>query len=210
MKYIDMDAIYRNIPPDQIPWNSLDPPGALVELVRSGTIKPCRAIDLGCGTGNYAMYLAGNGFLVTGIDGSPTAIRMARDTAEKSGLACTFIVADLLGDMHEVQETFDFAFDWEVLHHIFPEDRDAYLKNVYRLLNPGARYFSVSFSEKDPQFGGKGKFRKTRLGTVLYFSSESEISALIDPYFRILDIQTITINGKYGMHCAVSVLSERR
>ena len=210
MKYFDIDRIYRTLPPDRIPWNSETPPDALVQLVKDGKVRPCRTIDLGCGAGNYAIYLAGLGFDVTGVDSSPAAIKIARENAEKQGVRCRFIVADLLGDMHEVTDTFDFAYDWEVLHHVFPEDRGAYIRNVHTLLRPGATYFSVCFSEKDPQFGGRGKYRMTQIGTTLYFSSEAEIRELVSSYFTIRELKTIKISGKFGPHCAVCLLSERR
>jgi len=210
MKYVDIDRIYQQLPLEKIPWDMESPPQVLVDLVTSGKVRPCRTIDLGCGTGNYAIYLAGLGFDVTGVDSSPTAIRIAREKAQRKGVKCRFIVADLLGDLHEVTGRFDFAFDWEVLHHIFPDDRKTYIKNVYSVLNPKALYFSVCFSEQDPQFGGAGKFRKTMIGTTLYFSSESEIRNLLSPYFVIGEVRTIEIGGKYGPHCAVSAIAERR
>jgi cyclopropane fatty-acyl-phospholipid synthase-like methyltransferase len=210
MKYANVDRIYRTIPLDNIPWNSETPPDALVELVQDGIVRPCKTIDLGCGAGNYAIYLAGHGFDVTGVDSSPTAIKIAIENAKKRGARCRFIVADLLGDLHEVTGMFDFAYDWEFLHHIFPEDRETYIKNVYKILNPGATYFSVCFSEKDPQFGGSGKYRKTRIGTTLYFSSESELRDLVSPYFTIRELKTIEVSAKYGPHCAVYLLAERR
>jgi len=210
MKYVDIDRIYQQLPLEKIPWDMESPPQVLVDLVTSGKVRPCRTIDLGCGTGNYAIYLAGLGFDVTGVDSSPTAIRIAREKAQRKGVKCRFIVADLIGDLHEVTERFDFAFDWEVLHHIFPDDRKTYIKNVYSVLNPKALYFSVCFSEQDPQFGGAGKFRKTMIGTTLYFSSESEIRNLLSPYFVIGEVRTIEIGGKYGPHCAVSAIAERR
>jgi len=210
MKTGNIDEIYRRMPLDRIPWNVETPPDALVELVRSGEVKPCRTIDLGCGAGNYAIYLAGMGFDVTGVDGSPTAIEIAKEKAEEKGIRCNFIVADLLGDLHEVDGTFDFAYDWEVLHHIFPDDREPYMKNVHKILNPGAKYLSVCFSDEDLQFGGTGKFRKTTIGTVLYFSSETEICELLSPYFIIGELKTIDISGKYGSHRAVYALSYRR
>jgi SAM-dependent methyltransferase len=210
MKYADIDRIYQKIPLDKIPWNSGTPPDALVDLVQGGKIRPCRTVDLGCGAGNYAIYLAGQGFDVTGIDSSPTAIRIATENARKQGARCRFVVANLLGDLHEVQETFDFAYDWELLHHIFPEDRADYIQNVHNILNPGALYLSVSFSEEDPQFGGRGKYRSTPIGTILYFSSESEVRDLFSPHFVIRDLKTIEVSGKFGPHRAVYVLSERR
>ena len=209
MKYFDIDRIYRTVPLDRIPWNSETPPDALVQLVQDGKVRPCRTIDLGCGAGNYAIYLAGLGFDVTGADSSPAAIKIAQENAEKRGVRCRFIVGDLLGDMHEVTDTFEFAYDWELLHHIFPEDRGGYIRNVYTLLKPGSTYFSVCFSEKDPQFGGSGKYRMTPVGTTLYFSSESELRELVSPFFIIRELKTIEISGRYGPHCAVCILSER-
>jgi len=49
-----MDSIYKSIPLEEIPWNIETPPDALVELVDSGKVTPCKTIDLGCGAGNYA------------------------------------------------------------------------------------------------------------------------------------------------------------
>ena len=210
MEYTDIDRIYRNVPLDKIPWNNEIPPDALVELVESGKVRPCRAVDLGCGAGNYAIYLAAHGFEVTGIDKSPTAIRIATEKAQQRNVRCRFIVADLIGDLHEVQDRFDFAFDWEFLHHIFPDDRTIYMNNVSKILNRGALYLSVSFSETDPQFGGTGKFRTTPIGTTLYFSSESELQDLISPVLIIHELKTIEVSGRFGPHRAVYVLSERR
>ncbi len=204
-----IDSIYKNMPLDEIPWNVEVPPDAIVELVESGIVKPCRTIDLGCGAGNCAIYLSDRGFDVTGIDFSPAAIKIAQETAKKKGAKCTFIISDILNNLDEVKGTFDFAYDWEVLHHIFPENRNKYLENVHRILNPKGKYFSLSFSEKDPQFGGIGKYRKTPLGTVLYFSSEDELKTLFSRYFSIIDHRTIETFGKYSPHIAVYSLIER-
>lgn len=210
MEPVDIDKIYQKVPLDKIPWNIETPPNELVELIREENIRPCKTVDLGCGVGNYAIYLASKGFEVTGVDSSPTAIEMAKENARKRGVDCNFIVADLLGDLHNVKETFDFAYDWELLHHIMPEDREKYVINVHKILKPMAYYFSVCFSEKDPQFGGIGKIRRTPLGTILYFSSESELQELFSPYLVIKELKTVKITGKFGPHCAIYLLSKRR
>lgn len=202
MKQVEMDKIYRNMPLEEIPWNIETPPDALVELIESGKVKPCKTIDFGCGAGNYAIYLASVGFDVTGIDISPSAIKTAKENAKKKKVKCNFLVADVLGDLDEVKQTFDFAYDWELLHHTYPEKRKKYVENVYRILNPGGNYLSVCFSEKDPQFGGSGKYRETPLGTILYFSSEDESRDLFEPYFNIKELKTIEISGKFAPHLA--------
>ena len=209
MQQVDIDEIYRSMPQDKIPWNMKAPPKALVELVEGEKLRPCKAIDFGCGTGNYAIYLAGKGFDVTGVDFSPTAIGFAKENANKEGVRCNFIVADVLGDLKEVKGTFEFAYDWELLHHIFPEDRKKYIENVSRKLNPGAQYLSVCFSEEDPQFGGLGKYRETPIGTLLYFSSEEELIDLFEPYFDIKELKTIQITGKFAPHLAVYAFVEK-
>ena len=118
-----MDNIYRNCPIEEIPWNFETPPAALVQLIENGNVTPCETIELGCGTGNYAIYLSDLGFDVTGVDFSPTTVKIAKENAKKKGVVCDFLVADVLGDMNEVKGSFDFAYDWELLHHIFPEKR---------------------------------------------------------------------------------------
>ena len=210
MKQDEMDRIYRNTSLEEIPWNVETPPDALVELVEIGKVKPCKTIDLGCGTGSYAIYLAIKGFDVTGIDISPTAIKIAKGNAKKKNVKCNFFVDDVIGDLNKIEETFTFAYDWELLHHIFPKKREKYVENVYRLLNPRGEYLSVCFSKKDTQFGGSGKYRKTRLDTLLYFSSEDELRDLFDPFFNIKELKTIEISGKPAPHLANYIFMKKK
>jgi SAM-dependent methyltransferase len=210
LKRADMDEIYKRMPPGDIPWNIQEPPQALVELVETGVVRPCKAIDLGCGAGNYAIYLATKGFDVTGVDISSTAVSIAEENAKQKGIRCHFIVANVLGELDEIRETFDFALDWELLHHIFPKDRKKYVGNVYKKLTSEGSYLSVCFSEKDQQFGGSGKYRGTRLGTLLYFSSETELRKLFEPYFVIQDLRTIQIGGKHIPHTAVYAFMRKK
>src|SRR5574342_813402 len=205
-----MDEIYANLPPDKIPWNSEAPPEILRTLVETNEIGPCKAIEFGCGAGNYVIYLASRGFDAAGVDISGVAIEIARRSASEKGVACRFIVADALGDLPEIREPFEFAYDWELLHHVFPPDREKYVGNVSRLLVPGGRYLSVCFSEKSAQFGGTGKYRRTPLDTVLYFSSESEMISLFEPLFVIDDLKTIDIEGKFATHKAVYAFMRKR
>jgi len=206
----EMEKIYSSLPLDQIPWNSESPPQALVDLCESGSVKPCKAIDLGCGAGNYAIYLARTGFDVTGVDISNSAITLAKANAARQGVDANFIVANVVEDKFVFKNNFDFAYDWGMLHHIYPEFRQNYIKNVHRLLNPKGQYLSVCFSEKDTQFGGTGKYRETPLGTRLYFSSESELRSLFNPYFDIKVLKTFKLVGKIMSHWAVYAFMEKR
>jgi SAM-dependent methyltransferase len=198
-----MQEIYSTSAPDNIPWNIQKPPTQLVELIDSGKISPCSVIDLGCGTGNYSLWLAKKGFQVTGIDFSEKAVELASIQAERENVNCKFIVGDLTDSYFKSNSKFSFAYDWEVLHHVFPEDRGTYFQNVVGMLDKGGAYFSICFSEKDPDFGGVGKFRKTPMETTLYFSSEEEIEDLLVEHFEIEKLTTTEIAGKYGPHMAI-------
>jgi SAM-dependent methyltransferase len=207
-----MDGIYGTVPLEAIPWNKPDPPAMLVDLIDTLAPPPCDVIDLGCGAGNAAVWLACRGFRVTGVDVSAKAIELAERLASARGVGCRFVQADLTSAVpDDVAGDFDFAYDWEVLHHVFPEDRARYAANVRRLLRPGGRYLSVCFSEADaPAFGGEGKWVRTPLGTLLYLSSEREIAELFEPLFRIDELRTVEIAGRHGMHLAIKALMSRR
>ena len=172
-------------------------------------VAPCDGVDIGCGCGNYTVWLAGQGFRMTGMDISPAAIALAGELARSKGVDCEFVEADITRDVTGYEGDFDLGLDWEVLHHVFPEDREAYVSGLHRLLRPGATHMSVCFSEDDPDFGGTGKYRQTPMGTTLYFSSPEEIEGVFTPRFRVLELDTTQIAGKYGPHMAVVALLER-
>jgi len=207
---IRIDDLYKNIPLEEIPWNVETPPQLLVELVDSGKVQPCKAIDLGCGAGNYAIYLAGRGFEVTGVDFSSKAIKIAKENTKRKETNCNFFVADVINELHKVNQTWDFAYDWGLLHHIFPQQRKKYIQNIRRILNPKGKYLSVCFSENDKGFGGSGKYRKTPIGSVLYFSSEGELRKLFGTCFVIVELRTVEISGKFQPHIFNYVFMERK
>lgn len=203
--------IYKKIPLDEIPWNNEQPPELLVELVESGQVKAGKVLDFGCGLGNYAIWLAGKGFDVMGVDASPTAIKIAKQNArlrqgatpwqaKRKKVKCKFVVADLTGQWLDLGEQFDFVYDWGLLHHIMPENRGKYVENVHRVLKQGGKYLSVCFNEKDTAFEGTGKYRGTNLGTAVYLSSEKELRELFGRFFRIIDFRVLEIQGKIMTH----------
>src|SRR3989339_2181263 len=151
-----MNKIYSNKDLNNIPWNVETLPGILQDLLRLKLLSPCKIIEFGCGVGNYIRYFSKLGFNATGVDISDKAIDIAKTLAQKAGVKCEFIEADVLGNLSVIKSKYEFAYDWELLHHIFPEDRNKYIENVHRLLKTHGRYMSVSFSEASTQFGGVG------------------------------------------------------
>ncbi len=134
------EIIYRYF---RAPWD-IGTREELLSLVEGGRIKPCRAIDLGCGTGANAVYLAQNGFEVTGVDLSEAAIEKARARAREAGVQVDLFVDDLT-DLRHVSGTFDFLLDYGVLDDLRPNQRELYLRSVLPLTRSGSHYLLWGF-----------------------------------------------------------------
>ena len=118
-------------------WDSDRPTSELKRVVLGDRIAPCRAVDLGCGTGSNAVWLARQGFAVTAIDVSPSAVERARERAEKAGVSVRFLAGDLR-DAGRPGGTYDFFVDCGCYGAVRREDRAGYLDALARLTRPGA------------------------------------------------------------------------
>ena len=134
------DSWYRFGKP---PWVG-GPRPELVELVTNGTLAPGRAIDLGCGEGDNAIFLAQHGFTVTGVDFAPSAIAKARRKAQAAGVEVEFVVDDLTR-LHEVRGGFDLLVDYGTLDDLGVKQRDEYVRRVVPLALPGSRFLLWCF-----------------------------------------------------------------
>ncbi|MCL4237722.1 MAG: class I SAM-dependent methyltransferase [Anaerolineae bacterium] len=136
------------VPPEIVAW--------IAALERDG--RPAgRALDLGCGTGTTALYLAERGWEVVGVDFAPNAIWRARRKAQRAGLVerAAFFSADVsrpdfLGDAGP----FDLLIDVGCMHGLVPEQRPQYAANLIRLARPGAAYLLYAFL---PRVGRDGR-----------------------------------------------------
>lgn len=155
----------------RMPWET-GPRVELVELVESGRIPPCRAIDLGCGTGSNAIFLAQHGFEVTGVDFVSSAIVKARRKLEAAGVRVDFIVDDLT-NLQKVNGTFDFLVDYGTLDDMISKDCTLYLRNVVPLTHPGSRFLLWCF-EWGPSRWWEQLVRLTRLGAMSLQPGEAE------------------------------------
>ncbi|MFZ0920550.1 MAG: class I SAM-dependent methyltransferase [Candidatus Dormiibacterota bacterium] len=143
------------------PWDIGRAQPELVSLVEAGRITG-RVIDLGCGSGENAISFAMAGLEVVGVDGSPEAIRQARDKAANRGVSIRFDVADVL-DLGEHRETSDTATDSGVFHVFDDEDRPRYAHSVRGVLRPGGHLFLLCFSEREPGDWGPRRLTQREL-----------------------------------------------
>jgi 2-polyprenyl-3-methyl-5-hydroxy-6-metoxy-1,4-benzoquinol methylase len=115
-----------------------------VQLVTDGTLPPGRSIDLGCGEGDNAIFLAQHGFDVTAVDFAPSAITKARRKADAAGVEVQFLVDDLT-DLRSVQGQFDLLVDYGTLDDLGFRQRALYVRNVVPLARPGAQFLLWCF-----------------------------------------------------------------
>lgn len=134
------EIIYRYF---RAPWD-IGAREELVALVDSGRIEPCRAIDLGCGAGANAIFLAQKGFEVTGVDFAEAAIEKAKVRAREAGVQAEFILDDLTNLRH-VSGKFDFLLDYGVLDDLRLHQRESYMQNLLGLTHSRSRYLLWGF-----------------------------------------------------------------
>lgn len=119
------------------PWDTGRPSAELRRQLGELKLTPCRTLELGCGTGTNAVWLAQQGFDVTAIDISPTAIARAVQRAADAGVSVKFIVADVTR-MPDLGEPFSFFFDRGCYHAVRRTDAAGFLRELDRVTAPGA------------------------------------------------------------------------
>ena len=157
------------------PWDSGRPSNELIRVVEAEHINPCRAIELGCGTGTNAVWLAQHGFDVTAVDLVPLAIEQAIDRAAKAGVKIRFLSLDLLS-LPDLGAPFDFLFDRGCYHAVRRENATGYLDAIDRLLRPGATALILAGNAKEPLDPGPPVVSEDELRSEL--GSRFEIVAL--------------------------------
>jgi SAM-dependent methyltransferase len=122
-----------------LPWDSDVVPDELRALIEDPATVAGRALDLGCGTGTHAVYLAGHGWDVTAVDNVDRALRRARDRAAAARVTVNWVNADVTRlTQLELTPGFSLVFDRGCYHGIDARQRDAYVAGVTELAAPGA------------------------------------------------------------------------
>jgi SAM-dependent methyltransferase len=159
------DSAYKGGPP---PWDIGRPQKEFVELVRRGEITGS-ILDIGCGTGEHALFFAAEGHDVWGIDATPVAIEKAQEKAAQRGLRVHFLVGDAVhlsdlgrkfdtgrgtakqvSDQEKTAKQFATATDSGFFHTLSDQDRPVFVENLAAILPPGGKYFMLCFSDQEP------------------------------------------------------------
>jgi len=143
-------------------WDIPRPQGEVVRLEEAGEIRG-RVLDLGCGTGENALYLAGHGHETWALDFSPKAIEKARAKVGPPRAPVRFVVSSAL-ELPALGETFDTLVDCGLFHTFLDPHRPVYAAGVAAALRPGGRFFVLCFSEHEPlDWGGPRRITQAEL-----------------------------------------------
>jgi SAM-dependent methyltransferase len=141
----DFEASYLS---GDAPWDIGRPQAEIVALAESGLITGS-VLDIGCGTGENALYLAGRGHAVFGLDGSATGIERARQKAVQRGLPVQFHVWDAL-ELGRLRQRFETVIDVGLFHVFADGERRRYAESLAEVTAPGSDLFILNWSTEEP------------------------------------------------------------
>jgi SAM-dependent methyltransferase len=145
---VTWDPVWEKIFRERAEWGKY-PPEELIRFVARyyysvAKRSAIRILETGCGPGGGpGWYVAREGFSYSGIDGSPTAIEKARKRFAQEGLAGELVVGGLERLPWPV-DTFDAVIDVACLQCNSQADTAAIVREIYRVLKPGGRHFSLT------------------------------------------------------------------
>jgi SAM-dependent methyltransferase len=140
------DSAYTGAP---APWD-IGRPQPIVESIADAGGFRSRVLDVGCGSGENALYLASRGLDVVGVDWSGRAIEIARGKAATRASSARFVVGDATALPSAVSGTFESAVDSGCFHTFDDDGRRRYVRSVGDVLAPGATLHLLCFSEHEP------------------------------------------------------------
>jgi SAM-dependent methyltransferase len=137
----------------ELPWDTGRPSTELQKVITRHNLQPCRALEVGCGTGTNSVWLAQQGFEVTGFDLAPLAIQRAEERARDAGISAKFLTASVL-DLPDLGGPFGFFFDRGCYHAVRRDGALEYAPAVARQLAPGAYGLVLCGNAREPHEPG--------------------------------------------------------
>jgi len=168
---------------DSTPWDIGKADFNLVQTVTALPIDPCKVLDIGCGTGDNAIWLSQQHFDVVGIDTSEIALGKAREKSAEVKVSCTFEIANILKSLVS-GAPFGFAFDRGCFHTLSSDaERRMFAEQVSRHLQRGGLWLSLAGNADEQRLTPGPPQRTAR-----------DIVTAVEPCFEILSL----VSGHFG------------
>jgi len=154
-----------------------------------------RILDLGCGGGANAWFLAREGFTVTAVDGSAAAVDQTRRWLQENGCAADVSVADFL-DLQFPPSSFDAIVDCASIQHNPWPDIVVIHRQVFRMLKPGGWFWGAMLNRDSSQAQNAEPSKAAEIdgyttgsndrGVFVHLFSRDEVETLLEPYSQAL------------------------
>jgi SAM-dependent methyltransferase len=195
---------WRALAGPEFVWHLTEPPHELVRLMEDGDLPDGAALDLGCGDGLAAKYIARFRRPAVGLDIAVAAVERATRLATEAGARASFVAAE--APMLPFRpRTFALIFDRGCLHQIAPEAWPAYFGEAERLLRPGGLLqIYAAKPELGPLLSPRGlvrrvnvlRSRRRRHKRVAF--RRSSFRRLLPPSFELLELREFPFRTKDG------------
>ena len=162
------------------PWDIGRHQPAFERLAVAGEIRG-PVLDVGCGTGENALFLASGGYQVVGVDAVELAVHAAR-----RGASAEFLVGDALA-LGALDRMFAAVIDSGLFHTLDDDERPRFVDSLADVLRPGGRYFMLCFSELETRPGGPRRVTQAEIRSVFN-----------EPPFRVLAIEAAQMETNFA------------
>ncbi len=198
---ISWEDAYKNAK-EPLPWDIGTPAPELQSAFKELDMAGRPALEIGCGTGTNAIWMAEQGCKVVATDISATAIEAAKEKAKAAGAEVEFAAADILSGGTVGNESVDFVFDRGVFHVMAEGKRGLFADRVASALKLGGYWLCLA--------GSKDEVRENPENGPPQLSL-SEIVAAVENSFEIHRVERSNFTLPNGaMHVAWVVLMRKR
>ena len=185
----------------------LEPAPFLKDLLEITGRNPSelKVLDIGCGEGKDAVYMAQQGCNVSAFDITQSGIRKTKLLAEKRGVEINAFVADI--NDFEISEKFDIVYSTGTIQYLFSDRIEAFFEKIKDMVNVGGYvYFNVfvdkPFLELPPDWDKEEKMWKT--GQLFSYLADWELCKVDEIIFEDYSA------GLKHYHCMDTVIAKRR